>query len=162
VFHCPCVTTAVTITVAATTTNIAATATAAATTNANANANANTNTNATALTLANATTTATATTFAIPHRPCHYHCLKAFQYSVLWDFKSWFTFDANPFYFKLEQSSQLLRILLITTTLASLALEHSILATYFKVQGCSSYFRWVNSDHCKNDDITVFQWSRND
>ena len=44
-------------------------------------------------------------------------------------FKSWFTFDANPFYFKLEQSSQLLRILLITTTLASLALGHSILAT---------------------------------
>jgi hypothetical protein len=30
---------------------------------------------------------------------------------------------------KLEQSSQLLRILLITTTLASLALGHSILAT---------------------------------
>jgi hypothetical protein len=77
-------------------------------------------------------------------------------------FKSWFTFDANPFYFKLEQSSQLLRILLITTTLASLALGHSILPTYFKVQGCSSYFRWVNSDHCKGDDITVFQWSRND
>jgi hypothetical protein len=48
---------------------------------------------------------------------------------VLWDFKSWFTFDANPYYFKLEQSSQLLRILLITTTLASLALGHSILAT---------------------------------
>ncbi len=61
-------------------------------------------------------------------------CLKALlQYSVLWDFKSWFTFDANPFCFKLEQSSQLLRILLITTTLASLALGHSILATYFKV-----------------------------
>jgi hypothetical protein len=52
----------------------------------------------------------------------------------LWDFKSWFTFDANPFYFKLEQSSQLLRILLITTTLASLALGHSILATYFAIQ----------------------------
>jgi hypothetical protein len=33
------------------------------------------------------------------------------------------------FYFKLEQSSQLLRILLITTTLVSLALGHSILAT---------------------------------
>jgi hypothetical protein len=90
-------------------------------------------------------------------------CLKALlQYSVLWDFKSWFTLDENPFYFKLEQSSQLLRIFLITTTLASLALGHSILATYFEVQGCSSYFRRVNSDHCKSDDITVFQWSRND
>jgi hypothetical protein len=44
-------------------------------------------------------------------------------------FKSLFSFDANSFYFKLEQSSQLLRILLITTTLASLALGHSILAT---------------------------------
>jgi hypothetical protein len=44
-------------------------------------------------------------------------------------FKSWFIFDANPFYFKHEQSSQLLRILLITTTLASLALGHSILTT---------------------------------
>ncbi len=33
------------------------------------------------------------------------------------------------FILKLEQSSQLLRILLITTTLASLALGHSILAT---------------------------------
>jgi hypothetical protein len=77
-------------------------------------------------------------------------------------FKSWFTFDATPFYFKLEQSSQLLKILLITTTLASLALGLSILTTYFKVQGCSSYFRWVNSDQCKSDDITVFQWSQND
>jgi hypothetical protein len=44
-------------------------------------------------------------------------------------FKSRFTFDANPFYFKLEQSSQLLRIVLITTTLVSFALGHSILAT---------------------------------
>ncbi len=36
------------------------------------------------------------------------YCLKALlQYSVLWDFKSWFSFDANHFYFKLEQSSQL-------------------------------------------------------
>jgi hypothetical protein len=74
-------------------------------------------------------------------------------------FKSRFTFDANLFYFKLEQSSQLLSIILITTTLVSLALGHSILATYLKVQGCSSYFRQVNSDHCKSDDITVFQWS---
>ncbi len=66
------------------------------------------------------------------------------------------------FILNLKQSSQLLRILLITTTLASLALGHSILATYFKVQGCSSYFRRVNSDHCKSDNITVFQWSWND
>jgi hypothetical protein len=39
------------------------------------------------------------------------------------------------FIFKLEQSSQLLRSLLITTTLASLALGHSILATYFQMDG---------------------------
>ncbi len=38
------------------------------------------------------------------------------------------------FILKLEQSSQLLRILLITTTLASLALGHSILATTAIIQ----------------------------
>ncbi len=90
-------------------------------------------------------------------------CLKALlQYSVLWDLNPGLHLMQTLFYFKLEQSSQLLRIVLITTTLVSLALGHSILATYFKVQGCSSYFRRVNSDQCKIDNITVFQWSQND